>query len=48
MLLESQKGLDMGELDSIVVFVGVMWGLGAIGIGILIYNSVRGSGGKFD
>ena len=38
----------MEELDLVVVFVGVMWGLGTIGIGILIYNSVRGSGGKFD
>ena len=40
--------MGMEELDLVVVFVGVMWGLGAIGIGILIYNSVRGSGGKFD
>ena len=48
MLLESQKGLDMEELDLVIVVACVMWGLGAIGIGILIYNSVRGSGGKFD
>ena len=39
--------MGIEELDLIVIFVGVMWGLGAIGIGILIYNSVCG-GGKFD
>ena len=36
----------MGELDLMIIFVGVMWGLGALGVGYLIYRSVKGTGGS--
>ena len=36
----------MGELDLMIIFVGAMWGLGALGVGYLIYRSVKGTGGS--
>ena len=36
----------MEDLDLMIIFVGVMWGLGALGVGYLIYRSVKGTGGS--
>ena len=36
----------MGELDLVMIFVGAMWGLGVIGVGYLIYRSVKGTRGS--
>ena len=35
----------MEDLDLMIIFVGAMWGLGAIGVGYLVYRSVKGTGG---
>ena len=39
---------EFGTVDWAVIIACVMWGFGMIGIGIVIYNAIRGSGGKFD
>ena len=36
----------MEDLDLMIIFVGAMWGLGALGVGYLIYRSVKGTGGS--
>ena len=36
----------MEDLDLMIIFVGSMWGLGAIGVGYLVYRSIRGTGGS--
>jgi hypothetical protein len=39
----------MEELDWVVIGACVMWGIGMIGIGIVVYRSVsKGDDGKFD
>lgn len=47
--MECRKGLVMEELDWVVIGVCVMWGIGMIGIGIVVYRSVsKGDDGKFE
>tara|TARA_Y100000034_G_scaffold114379_1_gene150439 strand:+ start:250 stop:369 length:120 start_codon:yes stop_codon:yes gene_type:complete len=37
------------ELDWVVIGACVMWGIGMIGVGIVVYRSVsKGDDGKFD
>lgn len=41
--------MELGTLDWVVVGACVMWGIGMIGVGILIYRSVaKGDDGKFE
>ena len=47
-MVVARKGLVMEELDWVVVGACVMWGIGMIGLGVVIYRQIAsGSDDKY-